>query len=407
MCAGCGATRAQSDATRRGEPRLPSSWKRLQGKTWCQACRRRCFVLQTVAVPVSGPADGTWAELRTALHVAFGETTRCANWLVTELYARDRPRQPTEERLPKMQAVYLYPEARALFPALASQTLASLERQVQAKYRAARLDLLWRQAVSLPTYRYPTPLPLPARMWNLVLLGQRWHLSVRLGDRRWSLRLRQGPGMQRQLKLLHQVAAGTIPAGEATLYEIRAHAGDHRGDASPERRLMVKVAIWLARHEATDAPDTLIVRTARDAFLQAQVAGHPRVWTLNADHVRRWIAEAGRRQQRLREDVTHDCRRQPAGAEIARVQRRVADQLHRRLDTWTHQAAAQLVARAQHCRASAIEWDDADRGYVPAYPWHQFVATLTHKAEALGIHVKTRRAGTETAAPSVDADAGA
>jgi hypothetical protein len=145
-----------------------------------------------------------------------------------------------------MGRIYLYPEARRLFPALASQTLASLERQVLARYRAARLALVWRHAVSLSTYRYPVPLPLPARMWSLARHDERWHLSVRIGDRRWSLRLRQGPGMVRQLRLLEQVAAGTVEAGEATLYEIASHRGDHRSESATDRRLMVKVAVWLA-----------------------------------------------------------------------------------------------------------------------------------------------------------------
>jgi hypothetical protein len=152
---------------RNGSRRTPGGWKCLEGRLWCSACTRERFVLRAMALPVSGPVDGTWAELRDALHTAFAETTRCANWLVTEFYARDAKREPGDARLRAMPRVYLYPEARVLFPALASQTLASLERQVLARYRAVRLDLVWRHAASLPTWRYPTPLPIPARMWTL------------------------------------------------------------------------------------------------------------------------------------------------------------------------------------------------------------------------------------------------
>ena len=52
------------------------------------------------------------------------------------------------------------------------------------------------------------PLPLPARMWTLERQDERWRLSVRIGDRRWQLRLRQGPGMGRQIRVLQQVADG-------------------------------------------------------------------------------------------------------------------------------------------------------------------------------------------------------
>jgi hypothetical protein len=406
VCAGCERGREQPVSAQSGLFRIPAGWKRLQGQLWCPACKRRRFVLRAIAMPVSGPSDATWPELRAALHVAFAETTRCANWLMTELYARDRQRQPGEERLAKMRSLYLYPDARALFPALASQTLASLEQQVQAKYRAARLDLIWRHAVSLPTYRYPTPLPLPARMWDLVLHEQRWRLSARIGDRRWSLGLRQGPGMWRQTRVLQQVAAGTVEAGEATLYEITAHRGDHRSEGTRERRLMVKLAVWLARREPSEARDTLIVRTSSDAFVTAHIAGQEHVWTLNADHVRRWIAEAARRHQRLREDRAHDCRLPVSDrTDLALTEKRVSEQLQRRLHTWTHQATAQLVARAEQRRVAAIVWDDTDGGYVPSYPWHQFVATLTDKAGAVGINVAQRPARTRVMPAAPDAPA--
>ena len=138
VCAGCAIDRAQPIAARSGRPRVPAGWKRLRGQLWCPACKRQRFVLRAIALPVSGPYDGTWQDLRAALHEAFAETTRCANWLVTELYARDLARQPGDARLAKMPAAYLYPEARVRFPSLAPQTLASLEQQVQARYRAAR-----------------------------------------------------------------------------------------------------------------------------------------------------------------------------------------------------------------------------------------------------------------------------
>ncbi len=161
---------------------------------WCPACKRQRFALRAIALPVSGPADATWPELRAALHTAFGETTRCANWLATQFYARDRHREPGDVKLAAMPRVYLYPEARRLFPALASQTLASLERQVLARYRATRLALVWRHAAALPTYRYPAPLPLPARMWALDCQDDRWRLSVRIGDRRWCCDCARGRG---------------------------------------------------------------------------------------------------------------------------------------------------------------------------------------------------------------------
>src|ERR1700741_4230594 len=110
-CGACGLTRDRP-VTRTGSRRIPAGWKRLQEQFWCPACLRERFVLRAIALPVSGPVDATWAELREALHTAFAETTRCANWLVTELYARDARREPGDARLRAMPRVYLYPDAR-------------------------------------------------------------------------------------------------------------------------------------------------------------------------------------------------------------------------------------------------------------------------------------------------------
>src|SRR5688500_19891050 len=93
VCAGCGVTRARPQ-TRDGGTRVPAGWKCLRQQFWCPACKRQRFVLRAIALPVSGPADATWEELRAALHTAFAETTRCANWLATQFYARDRHREP-------------------------------------------------------------------------------------------------------------------------------------------------------------------------------------------------------------------------------------------------------------------------------------------------------------------------
>src|SRR5262245_7019319 len=93
VCAGCGLTR-ERPSTRDGSARVPAGWKRLREDSWCTACKRQRFVLRAIALPVSGPADATWPELRAALHTAFGETTRCANWLATQFYTRDRQRAP-------------------------------------------------------------------------------------------------------------------------------------------------------------------------------------------------------------------------------------------------------------------------------------------------------------------------
>lgn len=96
-------------------------------------------------------------------------TTQASNWMMTELYARDVRRGSGEEKMPAMKPVYLYPEARARFPELPSQTVAAMEQAVTKKYRAERRDIIWTCRRSLPTYRYPSPFPIPGQGWSIAL----------------------------------------------------------------------------------------------------------------------------------------------------------------------------------------------------------------------------------------------
>jgi hypothetical protein len=107
-------------------------------------------------MPVASPLDCSWEELRKALRTMWAQTTAASNWIMTELYARD-VRRGSEEKMPPMARVYLYPEARARFPGLPSVTVASLEQSVQRKYRTGVYPLFWRRLCPLPTdCRFPS-----------------------------------------------------------------------------------------------------------------------------------------------------------------------------------------------------------------------------------------------------------
>src|SRR5262245_27743295 len=100
-------------------------------------------------------------------------TTRASNWMLTEFYARAVRRDGGEEKIPPISKVYLYPEARTLFPELPSQSVASLEQTLKAKYRALRYRLLWLNSISLPNVRYPAPFAVPNQGWSVVFEEQR------------------------------------------------------------------------------------------------------------------------------------------------------------------------------------------------------------------------------------------
>src|ERR1035438_1774997 len=160
--------------------------------THCPQCWRKKYILRAITMPVSSTLDCSWDELRKALRTMWAQTTAASNWMMTELYARD-VRRGSEEKMPPMARVYLYPESRERFPGLLSATVASLENSVQRKYRAVRYPVVWTAAASLPTHRYPTPFPVPNRGWHATIEADQAIVSVRIGDARYRLRLKRGP----------------------------------------------------------------------------------------------------------------------------------------------------------------------------------------------------------------------
>ena len=110
--------------------RLPHGWKRLGEAIYCETCWRERYNLRSIALPVVEPVGEDWAVFREALKDGWTDATAAANWMITELYARD-VRRNGEEKMPRMARVYLYPEARLRFPRLAPQTVVSIENNVR------------------------------------------------------------------------------------------------------------------------------------------------------------------------------------------------------------------------------------------------------------------------------------
>src|ERR1035441_2961071 len=148
-CSECQAVRTKP------EKRMPSGWKRRSADIFCDACWGKRYVLRAITVPVVAPVDMKWEELGGVLREMWAASTQASNWILTELYARDVRRTGKEEKLSPMPKIYLYPELRERFSQLPSQTIATLENTVKAKYRAKRYETIWTAKSSLPVYRYP------------------------------------------------------------------------------------------------------------------------------------------------------------------------------------------------------------------------------------------------------------
>jgi hypothetical protein len=376
--------------------RLPHGWKRLAEAVYCETCWRERYNLRSIALSVVEPVGEDWATLREALKEGWTEATAAANWMMTELYARD-VRRNGEEKMPRMARVYLYPEARVRFPKLASQTVVSIENHVQAAYRSVRYELVWTCSASLPVHRYPLPLPVHNQSWEATTIADRPVVRVRLGDRWWNLRLKGGPRFKPQNEAYRQMVSGEAIRGELALYRIRAHdgrlEGRPNGDQKVKYTVMCKMVAWLPRSRpsrAHAAADQLKVATAGDVLLVALNARDERVWRYHGDHLRRWVAEHRNRLGRFAHDQKAEHWPTPSFAD----RRTAATVKYRnRISSAIREIAAQVVGYAARRGFSALEYDDSITGFSPEFPFAALREQISSKCEATGLRFDHMNAG--------------
>lgn len=355
--------------------RLPSGWKRKDRNFFCGICWRKRYILRTISLPIAQPLDCTWGELQAALDCMFSATTSCCNWLITELALRDVIRQPEDEKMPPMKRVYLYPEARILYPMLPSSTVGSLEQSITKKYVARRYDVRWLNRASLPCFRYPQPFPVHNKSWSADIQEGCMIISVRVGAARFHLRLKGGPRFRRQITSFRKITSGDAIPGELALYK----AGND---------LMCKVTLWLPKCERNETlSGTLRVRTspAADIMVAAINIKDERLWIYNADHIKRWTAEYRRQIQRWQEDWKAEERPTPSFQQ----RREAAVQKHQcRMNTAVDQVAASLVNYARRAKFATLDYDDTDRSWLLDFVWSRLRGRISTLCDENGIEFR-------------------
>jgi hypothetical protein len=304
-------------------------------------------------------------------------TTEAANWMMTQMYTRDIHRTGQEfEKMPPAPHLYLYPEARKLFPELPPKTVASLEHTIQKKYRAARFDVVWVCKAALPTFRYPVPFTVHNQSWSGSVDAGIPIVNVRIADRRYKLRLKAGPQFHRQRKAFEDIVTGDAVAGELALYE--------RGTST-----LVKMVAWFPRILRSGVgTQTLTVRTTPTSLLVAVNSKDEKVWIYNGDHLRRWSAEHRRALQRWNEDTKAENRPRPT---FAQRRERAAQKFRDRMNSATHEIAAQLAGYAARRGFAAVLYDEREHGFCDDFPWYRLRTIISEKLEMYGIRLELAR----------------
>ena len=387
--------------------RLPRGWKRRDESVYCDKCWRAAYALRAITIPVVGPicagklgakdsAPMEWPELRERLKASWIATTQASNWILRQLAVIDPGL--VGGKLAKMPRSYFYPELRKRWPALATCSVVSLDQAAQQKYRAARFDLALCQA-SLPTMRYPVPIPVHNATWSVWEdEGGRLLLSFMLGEGRVTVRLRGGPNYRRQLLGLRKIMRGEAVQGELAIYRVNANHADHRNGDTKGTRVMAKMVAWLPKDEAR-GQTVAALHTGGDAFLTLYDEARNTIFTWNADHVRRRVARHDQELQRLREDLKAERRlgreRDGVLARMELVSRNHAHYMH----SFCHQVSAEVVGLLKRRRAGLAIYVDADQGYMPHFPWHKLGEMLADKAGKAGIEFTSSDAASDSPEP--------
>lgn len=398
-CGTCGKS-VETKPTATGNERLPRGWKRKGETIYCDRCWGERYILRAVTIPIASPLSLDWPALREILARCWADSTRLANWAARRLWLAENERKPEDEKLQPAPRLYLYPEARAVCPAMDTQSVCSLLQGVERKYRKARIDVIWRGAASVPNHRYPVPYPIKNQSWSVRYGDDReLILEARLGGARRVLRLRGGYQFRRPRRAVEKLIAGQAVQGELAIYRQRASSGDHRtviegrgpgGAPRAPYSVMAKMVMWLPREQAQAGDRIMVLRTALDRFLVAQIEDREEAWVYNADHVRGWIADHNRRLQRLREDHKLERRAQNRAHRKGMEDRREAAVIKQRnrMRSFIQMTSATVAGICRRSGIGTVILDFAIKDYFPNFPWYEFVDYLKTKLDEHGIQMR-------------------
>lgn len=386
-CIHCGSEKSHT--------RLPSRWKEWPaGEFSCGKCWSSKFSLRAVTLAVSGPAtngdptemQAAWKDLRERLTASWAAVGRLANWSMMQLLRADEFRRADQESISDRPDVYLYglfgkyPD-RSDWVGGASLAQAVM-RSVEQDWRSDRYSVLWEASRSPRTYRFPSPLPVPAQNWSCELNGH-GVATVSMGcpGGRINVRLVNDRTAMYQRDRLRMLASGEVRAGEAAIYAVPSNGPTRGGMTIRARRgrdrmpfrVMVKLIGYFPKRERAEQERSGIMRiqTGAMSLLVAEQEGHT-PWRLNGDDVHSRVVGHLAALQRARDDVKQE--RRLAGGHRERMGRDMTAMCERH-QRWRKSTldrlSAEIANLAERRGVETVEWDDTVRDFLPSFSWYE------------------------------------
>jgi hypothetical protein len=351
--------------------------------------------------PVVGVVDSTWPEFGKALNANLRESTRAANLASSMYFAQDKPAQKIGDKikLPKVKfdGKPIYAAIRGIAPELPSKTASNVMQRVMKTYLKKRWMVMGVFGQSLPTFRFPFPfivspqnyaLSKNAKGENCVTIA----FGSRLADEsrgRYTLRLRGGPEMRRQEKMLESA----VKTGDLSIIRRR------------DGTVMVNISLTVKKQEMGMLSGEMKVLTGGGSFFR--FARECDLKPLHADHVAGWQKEHDIRRQRLADDMKFE-KRWPKQVRKGMLDKLAAicEKHNNRVNTFIEQATAMAVGYAMRRRLKKLILDSRDRTYMTHFPWFNLSARMSQKCEASGIEFVEIDSDETTASAKPKRDAG-
>lgn len=417
-CDGCGR-KMKARPTKDGTGiKAPRGWRRIGDQLLCNdqhrggqticGCISTRYMMRSFRIEIVGlaeePADGgrTIGDFRAALTAAARESARYGNWLVQRLYAIDPAASTPRESWPKTRdgkaKLPPLPELDAYapreFPGMSPAGMSALSKMIRQWYESRRYEAFVALSRSIENYRFGyLPIECRAQDWQLLRLsGERERYVVR--------RLAIQPGKSWSVVVYcdaHNLARlQACASGRAQSLSLKIVRGTKRmfpGSGTPTKTWFLRVSGLFPRpasRRASHVERTLTLGHDADALLYGTLDDGD-VFELPGHDVRSLIVGSSRADRRRQIDDTLLRGVMPRRkARRWRANRtRICELNRRKVDYLVRSSAAALVRWAIRRGVTSIDYEIADRGFVPKFPWHKLRDAIACSCEAAGIALHT------------------
>lgn len=396
----CGKV-AEARQNKDGRPKIPKTWRRIDGVLTCRDCVKRAYYTRAIRVQIRGVAPGeerTAGEFRKTLSAASNASARFGNWYVQRLLAADLALAPTLEKtkdgktkLPPMPAVDYYREAVKAFPELSGGGISGLAQMVKQWYGARRFDALIALNRSVESYRFGyLPVEVRKQDWKLMR-DEDGKLTIRCSvnpGRSWTVSVYADARSRSQLE---QIEHGEAVALACKI--IRASKQPVAGSGAPPRKAwFFRISAMFPRKPKRQQHREITMTLGHDAecLLYGAIDGSDEerhVYQSPGVTLRKLIV-GGDKSDRAHQQEWSAARGIWSRRKVARWQQdrtRMCENRRRKLGKLIELEAAKLARWCVRMNVTSVDYETADRGFLPHFPWRVLRDKISFALEAESI----------------------